>query len=119
MIELGYHAPPPSAATGVAQYAEALKNALAEHVRVVDNAQLNLYQIGNNPLHWPMYQQALRQPGIVLLHDAVLHHLLLGQLSREAYVEEFVYNYGEWFRGAAEGLWERRGLRASAPSHFE
>ena len=30
-----------------------------------------------------------------------LHHLLLGKLSKEEYVEEFVFNYGEWLRDFA------------------
>ena len=38
-------------------------------------------------------------PGVVVLHDAVLHHFFLGQLSEPDYVDEFVYNYGEWNRG--------------------
>src|SRR5690606_27848752 len=48
-------------------------------------------------------------PGVIELHDAVLHHFLLGRLEREAYLEEFERNGGVWARATAERLWERRG----------
>jgi glycosyltransferase involved in cell wall biosynthesis len=40
-------------------------------------ADLDLYQIGNSPAHAYVYRAALRQPGIVVLHDFGLHHLVL------------------------------------------
>lgn len=121
-MRIGYHAPMPPAKTGVAAYAETLRQALSRHAEVAlgdRNAAVQLYQVGNNPLHWEIYQQALAKPGVVLLHDAVLHHLLLGQLSREAYIEEFVYNYGEWHRQTAERLWERRQGSGADTKYFE
>ena len=68
-----------------------------------------LYHLGNNALHAAIYRRALARPGVVVLHDAVLHHFLLGQLGEAAYIEEFVYNYGEWSRDLARELW--RGPR--------
>src|SRR6185436_3288071 len=59
------------------------------------------------------------QPGIVVLHDAVLHHFLLGQLSERAYLDEFVYNYGEWNRGLAGDLWKARASSGSDGRYFE
>ena len=118
-MKLGYQAPMPPAATGVAQYAAALMGHLRERFEIVDRAEANLYQVGNNELHWEIYQRAIATPGVVLLHDACLHHLLLGKLSREQYVEEFVYNYGEWFRQTAERYWEGRGMSASDARYFE
>ena len=121
-MKIGYHAPLPPARTGVAAYAESLRVALSERLPLAvgaEDAGLDLYQIGNNALHWPIYQRALRRPGVVLLHDAVLHHLLLGQLDRTAYIEEFVHNYGEWHRQTAERLWERRASSAADPKYFE
>ena len=70
-----------------------------------------LYHLGNNALHAAIYRRALERPGVVVLHDAVLHHFLLGQLDEAAYIEEFVYNYGEWNRALARELW--RGRAAS------
>jgi glycosyltransferase involved in cell wall biosynthesis len=46
----------------------------------------HLYQLGNNKHHAHVYRAALRRPGVVLLHDPVLHHL----------VEELTLNRGDW-----------------------
>jgi glycosyltransferase involved in cell wall biosynthesis len=61
----------------------------------------------------------MTRPGVVVLHDAVLHHFLLGHLKREDYVAEFVYNYGEWRRPLAEELWEERGSSGVDPRYFQ
>jgi hypothetical protein len=53
-----------------------------------------------------------------VLHDAVLHHFHLGAFSREAYLNEFVYCYGGWYRGMAEGLWAGRSRSASDERYF-
>ena len=58
-MSLGYYAPMPPAPTGVAQYAESL----LRHLK--PGLQGNLYQLGNNGLHWEIYQRALREPGVV------------------------------------------------------
>jgi glycosyltransferase involved in cell wall biosynthesis len=42
-------------------------------------ARLPLYQMGNNELHQPVWEAALRVPGVLVLHDLVLHHFLLGR----------------------------------------
>jgi glycosyltransferase involved in cell wall biosynthesis len=118
-MKLAYHAPLPPAPTGVAQYAATLLKHLQHHFEIVPQAPANLYQIGNNNLHWDIYQQALKTPGAILLHDACLHHLLLGHLTREQYVEEFVYNYGEWHRQTAERYWQTRGNSAADQRYFE
>jgi len=41
--------------------------------------RLPLYQMGNNELHQPVWEAALRVPGVLVLHDLVLHHFLLGR----------------------------------------
>lgn len=41
-----------------------------------------VYQFGNSPAHAYMYETALRRPGVVVLHDTVLHHLILSMVSR-------------------------------------
>lgn len=38
---------------------------------------LIFYQMGNNPYHSYIYDEIVKQPGFVLLHDYSLHHLLL------------------------------------------
>ena len=121
-MTVGFHSPLPPAATGVAEYAATLLAALRERGEVVPGARdagVHLYHLGNNQLHREIYRRALEKPGVVVLHDAVLHHFLLGSLDREAYIEEFVYNYGEWHRDARRGTVDRpaalRGRSALLP----
>ncbi len=64
---------------------------------------LCLYQLGNNGLHRFAYRAALERPGVVVLHDALLQHLLLG-ISRQAWEEEFAFTYGERGREIAANL---------------
>ncbi len=111
-MRLGYFAPRVPARSGVAEYAEALAAALSPggEVRWGESGDLTLYQIGNNRLHWADYQRALRHAGVVLLHDAVLHHLLLSEMDRAAYVAEFIHNYGEWSAGLAGEFYDRRAF---------
>jgi glycosyltransferase involved in cell wall biosynthesis len=121
-VTVGFFSPLPPARTGVAEYSAALIAALSKHceVRVGDSgAGVCLYHVGNNPLHAEIYRQALERPGVVVLHDAVLHHLLLGCLDRQAYIAEFVYNYGEFERGLAAELWDGRSRSALDPRYFE
>lgn len=110
----------PPARTGIAAYSAALAPALRKYfdVRVNSTGVANLYHIGNNPLHAQIYRQAISQPGTVVLHDAVLQHFFLGQLSQSEYIEEFVYNYGEWHRSLAEQLYRERARSAIDPRYF-
>lgn len=123
---VGYAAPPPGAPTGVADYAETLFQALRETatpgatiLRDTVGADLCIYHLGNNRLHTDIYSRALANPGIVVIHDAVLHHFLLGTLSQANYVDEFVYNYGEWLRHAGEELWRERAASGVDPRYFK
>ncbi|HEY1203488.1 MAG TPA: glycosyltransferase [Bryobacteraceae bacterium] len=121
-MTVGFFSPLPPAPTGVADYSAALLAALSKlaDVRVGDTAaDVCLYHLGNNPLHSEIYRQALARPGVVVLHDAVLHHLLLGSLDRQSYFEEFVYNYGESERGRAARLWDARSRSAQDASYFD
>lgn len=82
------------------------------------DADVCLYHLGNNPLHREIYAQALKNPGIAVLHDAVLHHFFLGCEDEQEYVAEFVYNYGHWNRDLAHELWRRRARSAADPEYF-
>jgi glycosyltransferase involved in cell wall biosynthesis len=58
-----------------------------------------LYQLGNNrDYHAGIYRALLDHPGVVVLHEAVLHHLVrdltLYAGEPEAYVRELRYAYG-------------------------
>lgn len=62
-----------------------------------------LYALGNNRLHWFVYQAALARPGVLDLHDALLQHLFLGH-SWEAWEQEFAFVYGARGREIAANL---------------
>jgi len=120
-VTAAFHAPLPPARTGVTDYAATLLKALRCLGRVepgAAGADVHLYHLGNNQLHRRIHQQALACPGVAVLHDAVLMHFHLGWLSRLAFLEEFVYNYGEWARELAADLWEGRARSAQDPRYF-
>jgi glycosyltransferase involved in cell wall biosynthesis len=121
-VKIAYFAPLPPAPTGVADYAAALLTGLRRHGDVeigVRHADVALYHLGNNQLHRAIYQRALEHPGVVVLHDAVLHHFFLGALDREAYIAEFVFNYGDWHRALAEDLWSCRAGSGFDARYFD
>ena len=106
----------PTGNSGVADYARVL------HASLPDVPGVTVFHLGNNPLHEEIYRRLLsrRDPKrVVILHDAVLHHFLLGSLSRDAYIEEFVYNTGEWNRSLAQDLWARRAQSAAIAAAYE
>ena len=117
-LEIAWVSPLPPAPSGVAEYSARLAQALSaratvEPIASPDPASLGrydacVYQIGNNALHRAAYRAALEVPGVTVLHDAVLHQFLLGELSQQEYIAEFVYNYGEWLRDFAQELWRER-----------
>jgi glycosyltransferase involved in cell wall biosynthesis len=120
-VTIGFYSPLPPAPTGVADYCSSLLKALQPltDVKVNADGDVCLYHLGNNHLHREIYNRALERPGVVMLHDAVLHHFFLGTLDREAYVAEFVFNYGEWSWSQAETLWRDRARSAVDPRYFE
>ncbi len=120
-MKVGFFSPLPPARTGVADYSAALLRALQPLGNVKVNARdadVRLYHLGNNRLHREIYQQALEHPGVIVLHDAVLHHFFLGNLSEREYLDEFTYNYGAWSADLARGLWRNRARSAADPQYF-
>ncbi len=119
-MKVGFFSPLPPARTGVADYSADLLRALrGKHVEVnASDADVFLYHLGNNQLHREIYQRALEIPGMVVLHDAVLHHFFLGSLSERDYIAEFIYNYGAWAEDLAGDLWRRRAHSGSDPAYF-
>ncbi|HEV7429267.1 MAG TPA: glycosyltransferase family 4 protein [Thermoanaerobaculia bacterium] len=77
----------------------------------------SLYFLGNNPHHAWIYDEAMRTPGVIVLHDLVLHHLIVEMtLARgdvDGYVAALEANHGEagaaWARGRAAGLHSEMG----------
>ncbi len=68
--------------------------------------RLPLYQMGNNLHHRPVHAMALERPGVLVLHDLVLHHLVseetLGEEDFEAYRRRLVADHG-WIGADAAG----------------
>ena len=87
--------------------------------RNIEKYDLYVYQIGNNSFHVNIYNVALQHPGIVVLHDYAIHHLIahiyLGlKQDMEQYLDELEINHGGKSRELAQkraatgklGLWE-------------
>lgn len=70
-----------------------------------EGGRLALYHMGNNLHHLPVWQTASRIPGVLVLHDLVLHHFLIERtLARgdlDAYVAELEREHGWAGRAAA------------------
>lgn len=72
-----------------------------------------VYQQGNNPYHEYIYHRALETPGVVVLHDYVLHHLIseitLARGDQDAYLQAMLASHGpEGFKMGQQrisGLW--------------
>jgi glycosyltransferase involved in cell wall biosynthesis len=59
------------------------------------DGRLPLYQMGNNTYHEGVLELAMKRPGIVTLHDMVLHHLLVeATIARGR--DEHLAEYREW-----------------------
>jgi glycosyltransferase involved in cell wall biosynthesis len=73
----------------------------AEEVEATEGGRgdrLPLYQMGNNRHHEPVEAMALSRPGVLTLHDLVLHHLLseetLGVRDFDAYRSRLAADHG-------------------------
>ena len=85
-MKVAYYSPLAPDRSGISDYSALLLPALREHVEV-DVARkgarargdVALYHVGNNPeSHGWIVEQLRREPGVVVLHDYVLHHLVAG-----------------------------------------
>jgi glycosyltransferase involved in cell wall biosynthesis len=87
-MKVAYYSPLPPSRSGIADYSELLLPALSERVEEVvlarpgrrhPQADVSLYHVGNDPDAHGWIVDALReQPGVVVLHEFVLHHLISG-----------------------------------------
>jgi len=75
-----------------------------EPERLGENGRLPLYQMGNNRYHEEVYDLALKRPGVLTLHDMVLHHFLIDRTVKlgefEAYRGQLLRDHG-WIGEAA------------------
>jgi len=116
-MRVAFLSPLPPARSGIADYSEALIASLRHlaDLEIISSAgqsfdparyDVALYQVGNNGYHDFVYQTALRHPGVVVMHESNLHHLISDLTIRrdnwDAYVAECAYNGGEPARAFAE-----------------
>jgi len=82
----------------------AVEPALRARLRVVDPpaaaaAGLHVYHLGNSPPHAYVYRAALARPGVAVLHEWSLHHLVLHETVERGdvwgYLREMRRAYGE------------------------
>jgi len=108
-MRVAFVSPMPPSKTGIADYSAALLEHLAPIVdlEVVgckpacldwEAFDLILYQLGNNPYHGFVYELALRRPGVIVMHEANLHHLIADLTIRRGdwatYLRELEYEGG-------------------------
>ncbi len=130
-MKVAYFSPLPPDTSGIADYSALLLPALEALVEVevvrpgrtrpVADADVALYHVGNNPdAHGWIVDALRRRPGVVVLHDFVLHHLVAGltigrkdghaylaAMEREAGVPGRLLGYGV-LEGRVPPLWEVR-----------
>ena len=86
-IRIAYFSPLPPARSGIADYSATLLEELNQLAKVevfscaapgfrANEFDIPLYQIGNNVYHDFCYETAVRHPGVVVIHEANLHHLI-------------------------------------------
>jgi glycosyltransferase involved in cell wall biosynthesis len=130
-VRVAYFSPLPPERSGIADYSALLLPALEERLDVVvprrgttkapRGTDVTLYHVGNNPEAHAWIVDALRRsPGIVVLHDFVLHHLIagmtLGRGDPEGYLDAMQRDGGVVGRLLAHGvvdnlvppIWEHR-----------
>jgi glycosyltransferase involved in cell wall biosynthesis/SAM-dependent methyltransferase len=120
-MRVAFFSPLPPSKSGIADYSAALLEPLGRRAEVKAFGEtpvvfhpadfdVAVYQIGNNPYHAFAYEMALHEPGVVVLHEANLHHLIAELTIRredwDAYLAEAEYN------GGAEALAYARRVKA-------
>jgi glycosyltransferase involved in cell wall biosynthesis/SAM-dependent methyltransferase len=108
-MRLAFFSPLPPVKSGIADYSAALLDPLGRMAQVEAFADTPsafeassygalLYQLGNNPHHIFVYEAALQHPGVVVLHEANMHHLIAEMTIRrgdwDAYMRELESNGG-------------------------
>jgi glycosyltransferase involved in cell wall biosynthesis len=88
-VKVAYYSPLPPSRSGIADYSALLLPELERRIEVVvarpgrfrrdPDADIRLYHVGNDAEAHGWIVDALRKrPGVVVLHDFVLHHLVVG-----------------------------------------
>jgi hypothetical protein len=113
----------PPESSGIADYSALLVPALHEHLdvsvvrrgakRPPRGVELSVYHIGNNPEAHGWILDALRRtPGLVVLHDFVLHHLVagvtIGRRDGHGYLDAMEREHGVVGRLLGHGVLDKR-----------
>src|SRR5205823_1876767 len=73
--------------------------------RLAGQYDATVYQMGNSPAHAYIYKQMLRHPGVVVMHEFILHHLRIWMAlnggRRKSYLGLMEGQYGAEGREAA------------------
>jgi glycosyltransferase involved in cell wall biosynthesis len=134
-VRVAYFSPLPPERTGVADYSALLLPALRERLdvavvrrgrtRAPRGTDVSLFHVGNNPDAHAWIVDALRRaPGVVVLHDFVLHHLVAGMtIARRdghGYLDAMEREHGVVGRLLAHGVLDKRipPLWESRPADF-
>ena len=134
-MKLAYFSPMPPEKTGVADYGALLLPALSERLdvtvvrkgskRAPRGTDAALYHVGNNPdAHAWIVDALRRRPGVVVLHDFVVHHLVagmtIGRRDGHGYLDTMEREHGVVGRLLAHGVLDKRiaPLWESRPEEF-
>ena len=122
-MRVAYFSPMPPESSGIADYSALLVPALREHLEVEvvkrgakrppRGTDLAVYHIGNNPeAHGWILDALRRMPGLVVLHDFVLHHLVagvtIGRRDGHGYLDAMERGHGVVGRLLAHGVLDKR-----------
>ena len=134
-MRVAYFSPMPPEKTGVADYSALLLPALQTRLdiaaarhgrkRAPRGSDAALYHVGNNPdAHAWIVDALRRRPGVVVLHDFVLHHLVagmtVGRRDGHGYLDAMEREHGVVGRLLAHGVLDKRipPLWESRPEDF-
>ena len=122
-MKVAYFSPMPPESSGIADYSGLLVPALREHVdleivrrkakRPPRGTDLAVYHIGNDPdAHGWILDALRRTPGLVVLHDFVLHHLVagvtIGRGDGHGYLDAMEREHGVVGRLLGHGVLDKR-----------
>jgi glycosyltransferase involved in cell wall biosynthesis len=133
-VKVAHYSPLPPERSGIADYSAMLLPELEKRIdvevvrrgarwwrRAARESDVALYHVGNDPRHhWWIVDELRRRPGIVVLHDFVLHHLIAGMTvgrgDGDGYLDAMQREAGAVGRMLAHGVidgllppaWERR-----------
>ena len=108
-MRVAFFSPLPPAKSGIADYSAAVLEHLNKSIEVETFASrpaafdasrydVCVYQLGNNPYHGFVYEAALKHPGVVVMHEANLHHLIadltINRNDWDGYIREVGRNHG-------------------------